>query len=748
MNVNVPASTPARPALKATRRYPTPTVLQMEAVECGAAALSMILGYYGSSVPLEELRIRCGVSRDGVKAGNILRAARSFGLEAKGFKSELDDLATMPLPMIVFWNFNHFLVVEGISRRFVYLNDPAYGPRRVTHAEFSEAFTGVALTFTPGETYQKTGERSSVWRSLAVRLVGARAALVYIVLVSLALVLPGLIMPTFLLIFVDNILVQGQPWVNGLLLGMALTAVLRAVLTWLQQHYLLRMETRLALTTSSRFFWHVFRLPLEFFNQRYSGEIGTRVQINDRVARLLSGELAVAVLNVALLVFYALLMLVYNVTLTLIGVAIAFLNLVALRYVARRRTDANQRLLQERGKLYGVSINGLQTIETLKATGVETDFFARWAGYQTKTLNAEQQFSIATQVLMVVPPLLTAFNTTVILFVGGLLIMEGALTIGVLVAFQSLMLSFLTPINQLINLGGRLQEVAGDMTRLDDVLKYPADAQVINAPAFNPQQQNGSSKLTGQLELRGVTFGYSRLAEPLIEEFSLVVEPGARIALVGPSGSGKSTISRLVTGLYEPWDGEILFDGKRRGAIPREVLSNSLALVDQEIFLFEGTIKDNLTLWDATAPEAHIIQATKDACIHDDIAQRVGGYDGVLEEGGRNFSGGQRQRLEIARALVNNPTLLVLDEATSALDPLTEKIIDDNLRRRGCTCLIIAHRLSTVRDCDEIIVLDRGRVVERGNHESLSKLNGVYARLLQTEFAEQADPESYLEFLY
>lgn len=738
----------AKPRLKRTRRYHTPTVLQMEAVECGAAALGIILGYYDTHVPLEELRLRCGVSRDGVKAGNILRAARTYGLEAKGFKSEIEDLPTLKLPMIVFWNFNHFLVVEGFGRRHVYLNDPAFGPRKVTHQEFNDGFTGVALTFEPSQSYRRAGERQSIYRALGRRLRGSRVALTFIVLISLLLVIPGLIVPAFLLVFVDNILVQGRGWLTGLLGGMALAALLSAVLTWMQQQYLLRMETKLALSESARFFWHVLHLPLEFFNQRYSGEISSRVAINDRVARLLSGELATSLLSIILIAFYALIMFTYSFWLTMIGIIIGILNLLALRYVARTRTDANRKLLQERGKLLGTAINGLQTIETLKATGAETDFFARWAGYHARTLNAEQQFNIASQVLAVVPPFLSAVNTIAILLIGGLLVMQGNLTIGILVAFMSLMANFLAPINNLINLGGRLQEAVGDMNRLDDVLHYPIDSQIALTEQI-AMTDDTPNKLTGWLELRNLTFGYSRLEEPLIENFNLLLKPGSRVALIGASGSGKSTISRLVAGLYEPWSGEILFDGKPRSEIPRRVMSNSLAMVDQDIFLFEGTIEENLTLWDPTAPEANIIQATKDAGIHDDITERIGGYEHMVEEGGRNFSGGQRQRLEIARALVVNPSLLILDEATSALDPLTEKIIDDNLRRRGCTCLIIAHRLSTIRDCDEIIVLDRGKVVQRGTHDEMKAVDGPYAKLLNTEFAPTAgDTATVQEYLF
>lgn len=718
-----------------TRRVRTPTVLQMEAADCGAASLGIILGYYGRYVPLQDLRTACGVSRDGSNATNIIKAARAFALIGKGFKYELPEIYKASPPFIVFWNFNHFLVVEGFSKHSVYLNDPATGPRQVTHEQFDQSYTGVTLTLTPGPTFTKSGKPDTVLGALLPRLRGSRRALVYVILVGLGLVAPGLAIPSFGRLFLDDILIGGaQDWLAPLLVAMALTAVLRGALTALMKHYLGRLETKLALAGAGRFLWHLLRLPVAFFSARQTGDISSRMNANSELARLLSGELGENAINVLTIALYAALMFSYDHLLCGIGVFIAFLNFAALRWAGRRRVDQNLRLQQDQGKLYGTAVGGIQLIESLKAGGLENDFFSRWAGNQVKVTNAEQQLAVSTEVLRSFPTLLSGLSVTAVLGVGSLRVMDGHLSMGELIAFQSLMASFLAPVNGLVNLASTLQEVQGALGRLDDVYKYQED------PIFSIRADKkglkalpqGTVRLNGYIELRNLTFGYNRLAPPLIDNFSLKLRPGSRVALVGGSGSGKSTVAKMVAGLFQPWSGEILFDGVPRNQVPRSVLNSSLAMVDQDIFLFEGSIRDNLTMWDATIPEQQIVAAAKDAVIHQEISQREGGYDGQVEEGGRNFSGGQRQRLELARALAVNPSILIMDEGTSALDPVTELLVDRHLRQRSCTCIIIAHRLSTIRDCDEILVLDRGKVLERGTHAQMSQGHGPYAQLIRS----------------
>ncbi|MBP5972229.1 NHLP family bacteriocin export ABC transporter peptidase/permease/ATPase subunit [Brasilonema sp. CT11] len=721
---------------KSTRRR-TPTLLQMEAVECGAAALGIILSYYGRIVPLAKLRQDCGVSRDGSKASNILNAARSYGLKAKGFKLDLESLLQLQCPYIVFWNFNHFLVVEGFGKERVYLNDPASGPRTVSLQEFDEAYTGVVLVLEPGSEFKKGGHKPSTLLALWQRLQRSGGLLAYSVLAGFVLVIPGLAMPAFSQVFVDDILIQGrEEWLRPLILGILLTAGVMGLLTLLQLQSLRQMKIKLSVGMSSQFLWHILRLPVSFYDQRFAGEISNRVHLNDKLANILSGKLATTVIAAVTVIFYAVVMLQYDAVLTSIGIGFVVVNLLALQWVRRHRVDANMRLQQDEGKVAGVSISGLQSIETLKASGLESDFFSRWAGYYAKAINAKQEMNVTNQALGVLPSFLSTISSMLLLVLGGLRVIDGYLSIGMLVALQSLMHEFLQPVNNLVTLGSDLQEVEGDLNRLDDVLRNSTDLQ-LEEGSRGPEEQvrfnSPLSKLQGHLEFKNVTFGYNRTAPPLIENFNLSLKPGQRVALVGGSGSGKSTITKLVCGLYELWQGEIRFDGTPKEQIPRQVLVNSIAFVEQDIFLFAGSIKDNLTLWDTTIPDSHLVRACQDAAIHDVVLSMPGGYETELLEGASNLSGGQRQRLEIARALVNNPAILVMDEATSALDTETEKIIDRKLRQRGCTCIIVAHRLSTIRDCDEIIVLERGKVVQRGTHEELKQVEGAYLQLIRSE---------------
>ena len=739
----------AQPRQARTSRVRTPTLLQMEAVECGAAALGIILGYYDRIVPLAELRQACGVSRDGSSAANVLAAAKNYGLNAKGFKKGLQSLQSLQPPYIIFWQFDHFLVVEGFGKDLVYVNDPAIGQRTVSAEEFDQGYTGIVLVMEPGEAFEKGGKKKSAVQALQNRLAGSTLALAYCVAAGFLLVLPNLAIPVFSQVFVDNILIKHRlDWVPYLLGIMVFAIILQGVLTLLQLRYLRKLKIKLSVTMSSQFIWHLLRLPISYYAQRYSGEISSRIRINDRVASVLTGQLTTTVISAVMVIFYAALMLRYSWILTIGVVLFAIANVLALQWVSRQRVDANIKVAQNFGKVNGVAIAGLQSVETLKASGLESDFFARWAGYYTKATNAQQELNLVNQKLSLLPSLITSLSTVFLLSVGGWQVIQGNLSIGMLLAFQLLTASFLTPVNNLVRFGSTLQDLEGNLLRLDDVLDNPTDptlepnpeeASALILPASSRAQPKSFSvssfRLQGYIELKDITFGYSRVTPPLIQRFNLSIKPGQRVALVGGSGSGKSTLAKVVAGLYAPWEGEVRFDGTPRAKIPRSVLTDSVSVVDQEILLFADTIRANLSLWDSTIPDQTLEKACADADILEVILSIPSGLDALLIEGAANLSGGQRQRLEIARALVNNPSILIMDEATSALDSETEKRIDQNLRRRGCTCLIVAHRLSTIRDCDEIIVLDRGQVVQRGTHEALWQAGGHYTQLIRSESA-------------
>lgn len=714
-----------------TGRLRTETVIQYENAECGAAALCIVLRFHHCYISLEELRVACGVTRDGSNALNIIKAARSHGMEAFGVRRDsLEKLQALPQPTILHWNRNHFVVFEGADTNRVYINDPKVGPTTITHEEFKRAFTGMALVFQPGTGFQTRGKPFNVTQSLRERLHGAERRLLEIIGISLLLFIPGFVLPLLLRFFVDEILGKRIDLIGMLLAGMACVLLARVVLTILQQRFLLRLEMALAYNGAVAFFDHLLRLPLSFFAQRLSGDLVSRVQLNHQVAQLLSGEIATAVLGILLMLFYAILMFQYDILLTVISIGFAVLNFGVLQVISARRRALNARLLQETARRDGTSVNGLAAIESIKAAGMESSFFARWAGLHAKVVNAEQALGFLSHLAGAAPYLIGLTNAAITLTLGADRIIAGNLSAGALVAFQSLAASFMQPISQLTQLGGQVQEVEGSLNRLDDVLQAPTVAKnrqlsEVQIPVL----------LSGELTLSRVTFGYNPNTSPLIKEISFSIAPGKQIALVGESGSGKSTIAKLVAGLYREWSGGILFDGIPRARLSESVFAASIAMINQEIALFSGTILDNLTLWDDTIPMERVIAAAKDACIHDVIMQRPDGYHNLVDAAAANFSGGERQRLELARALVHNPKLLILDEATSALDEATETLVLANIRARGCACLVIAHRLSAIQRCDEVISLERGEIVWRGTPEQYLETQTTTAPMLDRDAA-------------
>jgi len=728
-------SKPLRPKIysgQTRKRVKTPTLIQIEAVECGAVSLGIILRYYGRFVPVEELRSACDISRSGSSALKIVKAARTYGLEATGWKRDVHELDDLSLPMIVFWNFSHFLVVEGFGKNCVYLNDPAGGPRKCSIQEFDQAYTGIALTFKPGPDFQPGGKPPNLFRALADRLpVGSGWPIFFLIVTGLALSVTGLIVPAFQQVFVNDYLIDGKDsWVRPMLWFVCATALFTLILSWLQSFVLIRFSIQMAVRMEGSFLWYILRLPLAFFEQRFAGELAQRTTINDKVASLLSGQLARASVSLLTILPYGLVLFTYNWLLSVVGLSIAVMNLIIMKAIGRVRTDKNAQLLQEQGVLIGSAISGFQNIESIKATASEQDLFARLAGTQAKVINRQQELASWSQVLSLAPKFLDNVNSMAMLTLGGWAIIQGSFTIGGLLAFKSLMAAFLAPFSNLASLGGQLQNAEGEMHRLNDVLRTKLDP-ITESDAPEPEDHDSSARLSGRIEVRNVTFGYSKQEPPLLEDVSLTLEPGQRIALVGSSGSGKSTLVMLIVGLLQPWSGEILFDGKPRRAWPRQLLARSLGYVSQQIYLFEGTIYENIALFDNSISLDTVEHAAMDASIHDVISTRAGAYLAKVNEGGLNFSGGQMQRIEIARGLALEPSMLVMDEATSALDPMTELQVDQNIRKRNITCIISAHRLSTIRDANEIIVLDQGSIVERGTHEELVQLQGHYANLVE-----------------
>lgn len=712
-----------------------PVVMQMEALECGAAALCMVLAYHGKWLPLEQVRLDCGISRDGSSAKNMLKAARSYGLKAAGYRMEPLELRSLDFPVILHWNFNHFVVLNGFKKNKAVLNDPARGTVEVPLEEFDKAFTGVVLKFEKTDAFVAEGKPKSVWGFAKKRLKGTLIPFVFVITTGILSAGIGMITPVFSKVFMDNILSGKNPdWLVPFITVMGIVLIFQFVIAFIEGIYLLKIQGRLAVTANAMFMWHVLRLPVEFFSQRFAGDIVSRQASNEGIAYTLIGKLAPVFLNICMLVFYLTVMLHYNVLLSVIGISAALINILVLSLVSKKRVSMSMVLQRDAGKLAGTTMAGIEMIESIKASGAENGFFERWAGYHAKQNNAMVAFTKFNQYLGIIPTLLQQFANTAVLMIGVYLILEGQFTIGTLIAFQGFLAAFLSPVNRLVDVGQSFQEMRSSMERVEDVMNYKVDVE----DEF-PENKNENEhlitnkKLSGTIDLKDITFGYNRLSLPLIENFSMSLKPGSRVALIGGSGSGKSTLAKLIAGLYKPWSGEILFDGFRKEEIKQGIFTGSLAVVDQDIVLFEDPILDNITMWDSSTPQTAVIAAAKDAQLHEDIMQRKDGYDHIIQEGGKNFSGGQRQRFEIARALAQEPSIIILDEATSALDTNTELAIMKAIKAYGITCIIVAHRLSTIRDCDEIIVLDKGKVVERGTHEDMLRADGLYTKLITTE---------------
>lgn len=717
--------------MKKKRAVKVPVIMQMEALECGAASLAMVLAYYKKWIPLEQVREDCGVSRDGSNAANILKAATKYGLQAKAWSYRAETLEDrITFPAVIHWNYNHFVVLCGFSGKYAIINDPARGTVKVTMEEFRRSYTGICMGFKPEKGFVREGKRASIASFLSHRLKGTKMQLLFAMLTAVLISFIGMVTPVYNRIFADRLLIgKNSAWMFGFLASLFFIASLRLLLGIINEVYIYKIKGKLAMVSNVSFFRHLLKLPMNFYSQRMAGDLAGRQKLNNSVAETMVSKMAPIFVNISLLVFYVVIMLRYSIPLTLAGIAAVVGNLVLARVISSRRIQTTRIRMQYEGKLNASTLAGIDMIETIKASGAEQGYFGQWAGYQAMSHNAKVEELKQQRFISGMPILVQDISDIAILILGAYLIMKGMFSAGMLLTFQSLMAQFMSPVEQLLDTGQSIQEMRTSMERIDDVMNYKEDVSVSEIPL---EENKNYEKLTGKIELKNVTFGYSKLAPPLLKNFSLTIEPGERVALVGSSACGKSTIAKLLCGLYEPWEGEILFDGKPRNQIPEEVFHGSLSMVDQDITVFEDSIGNNIKLWDKSIEDYEMILAARDAQIHEDVMQRPGGYEYSMQEGGRDFSGGQRQRFEIARVLAQDPTIAILDEATSALDAKTEYAIMEAIWQRGITNIVVAHRLSTIRDCSQIIVLDHGEAIERGTHEELMKKGGVYTRLITT----------------
>ena len=707
-----------------------PVVMQLEALECGAASLTMIMNYYQKWIPLEQARVDCGVSRDGSSAKAIIDAARNYGMTATAWRLEPEDLLEEgPFPCIIHWGFNHFVVLCGFKGKKAVLNDPARGRVVVCWEEFDKEFTGICITIEPGEGFEPSGKKKSVFDYARERLQGTSTAVAFVVLTTTISSLLGIINPVFSRIFIDRLLSGTNPdWLMPFIGAMCIFALVYIIVLWIAAVYSVRIQGKMAAVGSTTYLWRVLRLPMQFFGQRIAADISDRQGTNASIAGSLVNTFAPLAINAMTMIFYLVVMVRYSLLLSLIGVGAILINLFVSYVISQKRINITRVQMRDSAKLSGATTTGIQMIETIKASGAEKGYFGRWAGFQASVNAQNVNYVRLNQFLGTIPSAISSLANMLVLGIGVLLVLQGRFTVGMVMAFQGFLSSFMQPASSLIAAGQSFQEMITQMERVDDVMSYPID------PIFEPKEKKGEyEKLTGAIEMKNITFGYARLGDPLITDFSLSVKPGQKIAFVGRSGCGKSTLAKLLSGLYQPWSGSITYDGMTIDEIDRNVFTGSIAVIDQDITLFEDSVADNIKMWDESIEDFEMILAARDAGIHDDIVQRDGGYNHKVLEGGRDFSGGERQRIEIARAMAQDPTICILDEATSALDAKTEHEVVRSISDRGITCIVIAHRLSTIRDCDEIIVLSNGQVVERGTHEQLYAMGGVYTDLVASE---------------
>lgn len=714
---------------KRSIRFATPHLLQLEATECGAVALAMVLGHYGYHLPLDEARVRCGVSRNGSKASHIINAARHYGLIAKGYQVDtLESLKELSFPYIVFWEFDHFVVVEGYNKTGFFINDPARGQIHLPYEIFSDAFTGIVLHFEPGPDFKPGGQPPSIWQFFFGLVQESKQAFLYLFLLSLLFVVPTLISVGFIKIFIDDIVVRHMnDWLRPLIVGMVLTACVNAFLQWLKEIHLLRLSLDMILTTALTFVWHVLRLPIVFFYQRYTGDIITRIEANDHLLSTVAGGVSSLATEGIVAIIFAIILLFINTPLALIVLLGSALDMLIVYRLSKKAANRSYQYQQLASKFFSFSLMGIKLIESVKAMSSEISFLKKWRGLYVKTLDQMRDLFWYENIILWTSRFIDNLTNIIILGLGVTFVLKGHMTIGSLVAFQGLMGQVRAPFSQFLGHYEVLQSLRGDLLRLEDAFQHKLDKSFAL-----PNSSKILSQMPSEIQLKNVVFGYSAVDPPEIKNVSIHVDSGKALAIVGRTGSGKSTLASLILGFYEPWEGEVSMDQRSLGEISAQERAQIIGFVDSDCSLWEGTVLENLNPQNNPLSEEQLYQAIQDACA-EEIVSSLGGLEGGIQEGGRNLSGGQRQRMELARALAQNPSILVLDEATSAMDTLTEMQVVSNLKKRSMTLIMISHRLSAVRDADEILVFDEGAIVEKGTHDELMGKQGKYYELMVLE---------------
>lgn len=716
-----------------TKAKKTPLFLQSNSGESGAICLAMLLGHYGSFPKLAEVKNSCDCGNDEIEPVNLLEASRRFGFDADFLQLPFNELKNQACPFILPATSGKFiLLVKKTGSSFI-IHDPESGRKKISIDDLATKFSGRIMVAKPGKNFVASGRQSSFIKETCRRLFGYKSGVAYVLLAGFILLIPAIVIPALNKIFFDDIILMGQTlWYKPMLMIMGLLLVSGCILVFMQQVILLRFEIKMSMVDSAGFVSHILSIPYTYFQTHPTGDTVKRIKLNDAIATMLSREMTQLVISLITVFFYGIVMIKYSLLLTVAGVSIMLVNILALKYFSAKRTALNQALFQKQQRTFNMASVGIEHIETLKASGWENNFFTLWSSYLITAINDEQKLGFTSRLLTVLPEFLAQLNNVIIVILGGLLIISGEISIGVFIAMQSFIANLADPVKNVVEIAGNIQLNKSNLNNLMDSLDEPVD-QLCQQEGRTPIEQITpfNARLNGKLEVKDITFSYSKFSTPLIKNFSLQVEPGQRIALVGGSGCGKSTILKVIAGLYAPDSGEIFYDGMNINTINSDVLRNSRAIVDQDVFLFTGTVSDNIVMWNRAIDYESIVEAAKDADVHEVITERPDGYQAKVAPGGGNFSGGQRQRLEIARALVTNPAIIFMDEATSALDAETERLVMENIRKRKCTTVTVAHRLSTVKSYDQILVIDQGGVVQRGTHEELVKEQGkLYYKLV------------------